>query len=123
MSYIVQEEMPQKGFVKTLSIRLQYSPTVASFLCAPKSMGLKYGDLVILTIKSNPICGEGLLSDHLSLQNIDEQRIDECLFCVHPQLQYSATEEFDLYMSNCDGTSVSDLYMSALKVVLYTHLV
>ena len=80
---------------------------------------LRIGDYVTFkNIKySSLLCAEGILREDLT---VDDQVkvLDDCLFCIHLQRQYSAARELEEFLAS--GNSLDDVnsmkYLQALKV-------
>lgn len=82
---------------------------------------LRIGDYVTFkNVKhSSLLCAEGILLEDLI---VDEhvRVLDDCLFCVHLQRQYSAARELEDFIASTKNNSESDAnsakYYQALKV-------
>ena len=84
---------------------------------------LRIGDYVTFkNLKYNSLlCAEGiLLEDVIVDENV--KVLDDCLFCIHLQRQYSASKELEEFIASRDSANVDDAnsakYYHALQVLL-----
>jgi len=82
---------------------------------------LRIGDYVTFkNIKFNSLlCAEGiLLEDVIVVENV--KVLDDCLFCIHLQRQYSASKELEEFIASRDSSNADDAnaakYYHALQV-------
>ena len=82
---------------------------------------LRIGDYVTFkNVKhSTLLCAEGILLEDI-IANDHVKVLDDCLFCIHLQRQYSAARELEEFMKSKKDDSVDDAhaakYFQALKV-------
>jgi hypothetical protein len=88
---------------------------------------LKLGDYIILRtdtfdLSTGYLGSEGIIVDDLFLES-DSKNISDCLFCVHPQRNYSAAKELQSFLDTLkinDNIEDENLlhYIKALQVTL-----
>jgi len=85
---------------------------------------LRIGDYVTFkNIKYNNsmLCAEGILLEDV-IVNENVKVLDDCLFCIHLQRQYSASKELEEFIASRDSSNSDDAnaakYYHALQVIL-----
>lgn len=88
---------------------------------------LRIGDYVTFkNVKTNSLlCAEGILLEDI-IANDKVKVLDDCLFCIHLQRQYSAARELEEFIKARKDSAVDDphsaKYFQALKVAQLSSL-